>query len=154
MSVGGIHEQLRFAVKQSLGQDANGSGAVLYNGWSSLRPGLLYLMGLNPGGSSEKIKETVLQSIDPWKENYCSYTDECWNRTHPATCDLIECRGESRHQRGVRALVDTFCLEIGIKDVFAANAIFTRTMDQYSLRGPCELWDKCWPVHQDSRAHP
>jgi hypothetical protein len=148
MSIGGIRKQVRSVVKQCLGEDANRSGAVLYNGWSSVRPGLLYLMGLNPGGDPDTIRETVLESIDSMKDDHCAYTDECWIRTHLPECDLEKCKGKSRHQRGVCALVDTFCPEISIKDVFATNAVFLRSKNQYSLKGPWELWEKCWLVHR------
>lgn len=146
MSVGEIREQVLSVVQQHLGEDANRSGAVLYNGWSSLRPGLLYLMGFNPGGDPDMIRETVLESIRSMKDDHCAYTDECWIHLHD--CHVEKCNGKSRHQRRVCTLVNALGLEISIKNVFAANALFLRSKNQDTLKMPWELWTKCWPVHR------
>ncbi len=142
-----IRGQVLATVQQYLGADVNESGAVLYNGWSSLRPGLLYLMGFNPGGDPTEIRQTVLKSVQELEQNYCAY-DECWKKNHPADCALKECKGASNHQRRVRALLDTLNLGLSIKDVCATNAVFLRSKDQGTLKGSRELWEKCWPVHQ------
>ncbi len=41
-----LRKELISAVKAHLGEDANRSGAVLYNGWSTLRRGKVYVIGL------------------------------------------------------------------------------------------------------------
>lgn len=152
MSTGTIREQILSAVQQHLGKDANESGSVLYNGSSTLRPGKLYLLGLNPGGDPSEIKQSVNESVkatfDKLRSDYCAYEDECWKQNHPVDCMLKECKGESPHQRRVSDLVDALGLGVIIKDVFAANAIFLRTKDQLSLKMPWKLWENCWHVHK------
>lgn len=141
-------EQVLSVVQQYLGEDVNESGVVLNNGGSSLRRGMLYLMGFNPGGSPGTIQPTVLESIQELKHDHCAFTDECWTKSHPVDCHIDECKGNSRHQRTVCALVNTLDLEVNIKDVFATNAVFLRSQSQDTLKLPWDLWEKCWPVHR------
>ena len=137
----GLREALISAVEKHLGEHAKRSGAVLYNGWSTLRRGNVYLMGFNPGGDPATIPQTVIQSLREMKDEYCSYTDEEWsgenrkysNRGHP-------------HQRRVQTLVEVMGCDI--RHVFAANAIFVRSRSKDDLADAIRLWHKCWSVHQ------
>jgi RimJ/RimL family protein N-acetyltransferase len=151
MSVCELRKLVCRTVSDNLGKEyANMSGAVMYNGWSSLRPGPLYLMGLNPGGNPEEIKETVLESICALQENHCAYTDECWSHLE-CPQEPCPCRGESPHQRRVRDLVGALDRCLDLRNVFAANAIFLRSKDTQELknRNPDnKLWERCWRVHK------
>jgi RimJ/RimL family protein N-acetyltransferase len=147
MSVCELRKLVYRTVLENLGDEyADLSGAVLYNGWSSLRPGPLYLMGLNPGGDPAKITQTVRQSIEALQENHCAYTDECWIPEHRG------CRGKSTHQRRVLELIRKFDphLRRYPERVFATNAIFLRSTNTQELKKMKldDLWGKCWPVHQ------
>ena len=86
------------SVVAHLGPIATQSGTVLYNGWSTLRPGPLYVMGLNPGGDPIG-HQSILESLNSVAEDHCAYKDECWG--HPQVYGL----GQSPHQKGVCELV-------------------------------------------------
>lgn len=132
------------AVKRHLGEDVNKPGAVLYNGWDTLRSNNgLYIMGFNPGGDPNKIKTSVLESLEI-RDNYCSYWDECWRESCQEDCK--EHHGMSRHQERVRSLAQV--LGCDIRETPAANAIFLRSKSQNDLDSSWELFKKCWPVHE------
>jgi hypothetical protein len=142
-----IRDQVIQKVKQQLGTDAHdaqSSGSVLYNGWRTLCPGKVYVMGFNPGGPREEIQLKVGESLLAPELEEADYSDykEPWywrKRILPG--------GEHPHQRNVKEMVR--CLGIGdIGDVFAANAIFVRSQRQDSLERKEHLWNKCWPIHQ------
>ncbi len=118
------------------GIDLDKSGAVLYNGWSTLSERTLYVMGLNPGGDEkDHLDNTIRKSLIERCWQYSAYEAECWGSF---------CRGKSPHQMRVKRLCAMFgCSPV---DVFAANAIFVRTCN--SRRIDPSLWAKCWPIHQ------
>ena len=63
------------------------SGAVLYSGLASVRPGPVYLMGINPGGEegTPDLKAAIASRLAaPFGTN--SYADECWACPTPYTC--------------------------------------------------------------------
>jgi uracil-DNA glycosylase len=53
--------------------------------------------------------------------------------------------GQSPHQRRVRQIAEM--LGLNIRDVFATNAVFLRSIVAEHIPIP-ELFDECWPVHQ------
>jgi hypothetical protein len=120
----------------------NKSGAVLYNGWSSLADGRLYVMGLNPGGDPEEIGKSVVESLGEVEEDHSELGKE-WSKSH---------RGLHPLQKRVIELLKIFWKERDIeeekKKVFWTNAIFLRSINANILSTPLELWDMCWPIHQ------
>lgn len=142
-----IRNMVMSAIKQHLGKDAEKSGAVLYNGWSTLRLSHgLYIMGFNPGGNPDTIKKSIIETLEEIREDYCSYKDECWHKSCREDCrDANHC-GKSRHQTRVTELAKI--LGCNIRDVFAANAIFIRSNNQDSLAEKLSLFENCWPIHQ------
>lgn len=133
-------EEVIDLVRKHLGIDATRSGSVLYNGWNTLRPGRVYLMGLNPGGEPHG-HPSILESLAATPAHHCAYTDECWG-----TPPRLYARGQSPHQRRVCELVELLGQHVAA--VFAANAIFVRSVSGEALSEPYKLWAKCWPVHQ------
>jgi hypothetical protein len=105
-------------------------------------------MGFNPGGSPDKIKRSVEESLrdEKLKGNFCSYEDKCWRKSCPMDCQNPEHFGKSLHQRRVKELAKI--LGYNIREVFAANAIFVRSNNQDSLAERETLFDNCWPIHQ------
>lgn len=139
-----IRGMVKSVVKQHLGVEAGQSGAVLYNGWDTLRSNNgLYIMGFNPGGDPDKIKTSVMESLEI-SDNYCSYWDECWRKSCQEDCK--EHRGGSRHQERVRSLAQV--LGCDIRETPAVNAVFLRSKNQNDLDASWELFKKCWPVHE------
>jgi hypothetical protein len=92
-------------------------GAVLFSSFQTLKPGPVYLLGLNPGGSEGA---TLKDSIDKSREGNNAYLDERW-----APSGRLQPKGKSTLQRRVQHL----CRMIGVetRDVPASNLAFTRS---------------------------
>lgn len=116
------------------------SGGILYSSFATLAPGTFYILGLNPGGALGS-GDTLAQCLDrlpEYKDN--AYLDEDWS-------------SDSRHydagghplQRHLFMLMQ----ELGedLRQVCAANLIFSRSPDQYGADYP-DRGHICWPVHQ------
>lgn len=118
------------------------SGAVLYSGWSSLRPGPLYIMGLNPGGdptAEPHRSKSMLHDLEQLPNLFSSYADVRWDGARTA--------GSTAHQKRVSSLACAAGLDV--RDVVAANAIFTRTSRAGELIDPVRAWaTHFWPIHQ------
>lgn len=92
-------------------------GAVLYSGIDTLRPGPVYLLGLNPGGSEGS---TLRDSLAGSRSGNNSYLDECW-----APGGHEQPKGKATLQRRVRALCAA--MKLDTRDVPASNLAFTRS---------------------------
>lgn len=114
------------------------SGAVLYSGIEALKPGPLYLLGLNPGGSEGA---TLKDSLDNSRAGVNAYLDEVWapgGRPQP--------KGQATLQRRVQRL----CEQLGLdtRQVPASNLAFTRSArvglhDDFAAAAKA-----CLPVHE------
>lgn len=145
MTDSNIRNMVKSEVKKHLGDDAEKSGAVLYNGWNTLcSKNGLYIMGFNPGGDPNKITTSVTESLEELRDKYCSYWDECWRKSCPDDC--IKHRGESRHQERVRSLAEI--LGFDIRETVAVNAVFLRSKTQNDLNASWDIFEKCWLVHE------
>ncbi len=131
-------------------------GAVLYSPASSLRPGKIFIMGLNPGGNPVHIPNPMIDVNAP---DQSVYTHDCWQPDceGPKHCSHVDANGKVqekylvKHQRNMIALADT--LGIMPSEIFSANAIFARSTSKDELRaqtglGMWEWWEICWSVHQ------
>lgn len=78
-------------------------GAALYSSQDTLRPGPVYLLGLNPGGSEGS---TLKDSIEASRRANNAYLDEEW-----APGGYVQPRGQSTLQRRVEAL----CRAMGVE---------------------------------------
>jgi len=131
------------------------SGSVLYTGFDTLRPGPVYIMGYNPGGDPNAIREPIVESAGrdgPWS----AYTHDCWQKGCVEPCrhregDRISPDFLSRHQKRMIGLL----ANIGLRpdQVPSANAIFARSTRAIELanetgRDEAAWWNDCWPVHQ------
>jgi hypothetical protein len=114
------------------------SGAVLYAGASTLRPGPVYLLGLNPGGSEGA---SLRDSIAASRREHNAYLDEQW-----APGGHLQPMGQSTLQRRVQKL----CSQMGLdtRDVPASNLVFTRSSRLNKHLGFDEALRLCLPVHE------
>lgn len=113
------------------------SGGILYSAAATIRPYPVYLLGLNPGGSPERVMNTVRASIDALQSKTTnSYLDESWAGS-PV--------GEGRLQRRVRWLLEALGHEP--RDVPASNLIFVRSRDAKGIDFE-RIANTCWPVHE------
>jgi hypothetical protein len=115
------------------------SGKVLYSAAATLRPGAVYLLGLNPGGDPNKEPETVRESLEGLAtREKNSYLDEKWARQKRA--------GEAPLQRRVKWLTEQLDLNLG--EVCASNLIFVRSKNARDSEYPT-LAKRCWPIHRE-----
>lgn len=112
-------------------------GGVLYSSHETLKPGKVYLLGFNPGGSNGSSLANSLDTMLSHTEN--AYIDECW------------CNGSGSWDSGEAPLqrrIDWLLTELGLetREVCASNLIFlqSRTVKDIGY----ELADICWPVHE------
>jgi hypothetical protein len=119
---------------------AGESGAVLYSGHDTLVPGLLYVMGLNPGGDPDQLKaegSVIWKSLVRTRSHWNAYLDENWGTlTTP-----------SPMQARVRDLFVK--LNVDSRRTLTTNAVFTRSRTANKLEGLwSNWWNHGWPVHQ------
>lgn len=118
----------------------NKPGRILYSDKKTLEGSDVYLIGLNPGGSTNgKILKEEIEAIKQRTKN--AYEDEPWE-WHGK--DLKE--GTSPPQIRVKHLVTAIGVEIC--KVCASNLIFTQTKAQLGLDKPENLAENCWSVHE------
>ena len=103
------------------------SGNILYSSVETLRPGAIYLLGLNPGGDPRRLSwQTVRKTLDALpKQVKNEYLDVSWEGRPP---------GASKLQRRVRRLAEMLGLDL--RAVCAANLIFVRSRDARSCGYP------------------
>lgn len=113
-------------------------GAVLYSAETTLAPGPVYLMGLNPGGSEGA---ALSQSLEKSRSGSNAYLDEVWapgGRKRP--------KGQALLQRRIQSL----CARLGrdTRDVPASNLAFTRSTGVATHPGFAGAVKLCQPVHK------
>lgn len=136
MDIAGL-QALQALAQHRLAPIGHLSGRILYSASTTLKPGPIYLVGLNPGGLPSAHADTVNDAIEEFGSRTTNaYLEECWKRRSP---------GESPIQRRVRWLVEGLGQDVA--DVCASNLIFIRSRSAANCRYP-ELADLCWPVHQ------
>jgi len=132
-----VEEIISFA-NSALEEILDDSGQYLYSGASTLRPGAVYLLGHNPGGSpagreDESIRRSLNELPDKKTNNYI---DDSWvNR--PA--------GQSPLQVRVCWLLENIGFDP--REVCASNLIFSRSVDAANINFE-KFANICWPVHE------
>lgn len=114
------------------------SGSVLYSSSHTLRPGPVYVLGLNPGGAEGA---TLLDSLKGSRAGHNAYLDEQW-----ITKGRLQPIGQATLQRRVQNLFSVMGLPV--RDVPASNLAFTRstrTGKHLNFNGAISL---CLPVHR------
>ena len=114
------------------------SGSVLYSSINTLAPGMFYILGLNPGGSSGSKIRHRLDALNQHTEN--AYLDENWSSNKRSYRT-----GGHPLQRHLSMLMEQ--LGQNLRNVCASNLIFTRSSDQSGANFP-QNGDICWPVHR------
>jgi hypothetical protein len=130
-------ESIVAAGRQHLASILDRSGEILYSGARTLRPGPIYLLGLNPGGDPRAHLKTLryhLENLPSKVENH--YLDQSWG-------------GRPAGGRPLQQRVQWLARALGqdLRDVCASNLIFVRSVDAKSSGYP-ELARVCWPVHR------
>jgi hypothetical protein len=132
-------DMLVATMRTSLASIESKCGAILFSSGTTLKPGIFYLLGLNPGGEEGP---TIGESLDHLHDYKCNaYLDEDWS-----TEDRHYAIGGHPLQRHVAALFKALVQDL--RDVCAANLIFTRSVNQNGA-GYRQNANLCWPVHRE-----
>lgn len=122
--------------KSVLGDLLDLPGGLLYSGHQTLKPGLVYTLGLNPGGNgAPRLRENIAHMLRR-EEN--AYLDEAWENDAGSWKP-----GQAPLQRRVAWLLN----ELGQhpREVCASNLIFVQSRDATGV--DMEQAKHCWPVH-------
>jgi hypothetical protein len=112
-------------------------GAVLYSADETLRPGPLYLLGLNPGGAEDStLRDSILRS----RAQHNAYLDEEW-----APGGHVQPKGQATLQRRIQNLCSMMGLDT--RDVPASNLVFTRSTRISTHLSFAAALKFCLPVH-------
>lgn len=127
---------LQTLARGQLASIAHRSGRVLYSATDTLRPGAIYVLGLNPGGRPDRPLGTVGEAIESLTtQSGNAYLDESWKGCAPGAAPI---------QRRVRWLLEA--LGQNPRAVCASNLIFLRSRDASGCEYP-QAADLCRPVH-------
>lgn len=129
--------ELPMIAKTALSDVLHKSGSILYSSHETLKPGVVYLMGFNPGGTGG---HSIKRSIDSMLTNTAnSYLDESWkNRS-----GVWEC-GQAPLQKRVQWILSS--LQLNPREVCASNLIFLQSRQANDIG--FSLAEICWPVHE------
>jgi len=116
----------------------NESGGILYSSGDTLKKGLIYVLGLNPGGAEGQTIDDSISVIFSSKDN--AYLDEDWSSDKHKY-------GIGKHplQKNIKYLFDY--LGYNLRDICCSNLIFVRSVDQQG----CNFYynaNLCWEVHK------
>ena len=114
-------------------------GTILYSSHETIRPGRLYLMGLNPGGKSTPGSPTIHDGIESMlvnREN--AFLDQAWGENANAK------EGEAPLQKRIKWVIET--LGEDLREVLSTNLVFSQTPNSKEI--PAGQAKICWPVHE------
>jgi len=134
-----IHQFINH-IKLIIGPILQESGKVVYSSVDTIRPGDIYVLGLNPGG---EIFVPIIEDLKQLPDRYTNaYLDEAWgNRLNPNYA-----KGNHPLQKNVTDLIQNIGYDP--REVFCSNLIFTRSRQAkdslYKSRAHI-----CWEVHKE-----
>ncbi len=112
-------------------------GSILYSSHETLKPGDVYLLGFNPGGSGgNPIERSIKQLLT---ETANAYLDESWENQNG-----VWAKGEAPLQKRIQWILKS--LKLNPRDVCASNLIFFRSRKANDI--DFSLAKQCWPVHE------
>ena len=112
-------------------------GSILYSSHETLKPGKVYLLGFNPGGSDGKPIELSIDQILSSTSN--AYLDESWENKNGTWR-----KGEAPLQKRIKWILEG--IKLNPRDVCASNLIFFRSRNANDIS--FSLAEQCWPVHE------
>ena len=132
-----LHTQLRAVIESCLAAELDLPGGLVYSAETTMRPGKVYVMGLNPGGNPDKDPFSIRDSLAQLPNQTGNDYADSWS-DRPA--------GQAPLQRRIRYLVENV-LGAQLEETFATNLIFRKTKSARSLNLSID-GDRCWPVHE------
>lgn len=132
-----IEKELNRRVANALGVEVNRRGKILYSATSTLSPGSMYLLGLNPGGiAGQPIASQLSAALGTGN----AYLDEIWDRNGKP----YE-QGKAPLQKRIQGLIGSLGHEL--RGVCASNLVFMQSRDAGGINFQQDA-DTCWPVHE------
>lgn len=125
--------EIQKIAQSTLSDHLHESGSILYSSHETLKPGSVYLLGHNPGGSGGRPLHKSVESMLSRSES--AYLDEEWGNKKV---------GEASLQKRICWLFGKLGLET--REVCASNLIFLQS--QAAIDIDFNLADKCWSVHK------
>ncbi|WP_438381359.1 hypothetical protein ABHV46_10160 [Asaia sp. BMEF1] len=118
------------------------SGSILYSSVTTLAPGPVYFLGLNPGGSPQNNAERTLRhSLAEIRNGRNAFCDDIWG-DWPGQYE----RGMAPLQRRVRGIFGKLGLDT--RSVPATNLVFTRSRNIRAHSGFRHAISRCKPTHE------
>jgi len=113
-------------------------GSILCSSHETLKPGEVYLLGFNPGGSGG---DSIERSIDQLLTSTTNaYLDESWEKNKYGDWPSGGAPLQKRIQWIIRSI------KLNPRDICATNLIFLQSRRAGDIR--FSLAEKCWPVHE------
>lgn len=128
-------EQLK-ALVSGCAKLANEKGAILYSGWSTLKEGRFYILGLNPGGNDG---HSVYHDIINTTEHYSAYQEGEWSTDY-----VNYSKGCAPHQNRVKRIIESLGIEPN--NVLCTNAIFKQSRNKSGVSW--QNFEDGWFIHQ------
>lgn len=112
-------------------------GSILYSSHETLKPGDVYLLGFNPGGTGGNPIERSINQLLTNTTN--AYLDESWENQNGAWAN-----GEAPLQKRIQWILKS--IKLNPRDVCASNLIFFQSREASDIS--FSLAKQCWPVHE------
>lgn len=112
-------------------------GSILYSSHETLKPGEVYLLGFNPGGSGGSPVERSINQLLTNTTN--AYLDESWENQNGAWAS-----GEAPLQKRIQWILES--IKLNPRDICASNLIFFQSRAARDMS--FSLAKQCWPVHE------
>lgn len=130
-------DEIPIIAQESLSDIWGEPGGILYSSHETLKPGNVYLLGFNPGGSNGAPLSEIVRSMLSYSDN--AYIDESWSNGNGKWEP-----GKAPLQQRIQWLLDELGLETS--SVCASNLIFFQSRAASDIN--FSLAKKCWPVHE------
>ena len=112
-------------------------GSILYSSHETLKPGDVYLLGFNPGGTGGNPIERSINQLLTNTTN--AYLDESWENQNG-----VWANGEAPLQKRIQWILKS--IKLNPRDVCASNLIFFQSREASDIN--FFLAKQCWPVHE------
>jgi len=132
-----LKDEIPEFARTNLAEYLDQPGSILYSSHQTLKPGDVYLLGFNPGGTGSK---PLRANIDSMLSNDCNgYLDESWENRNGSWK-----KGEAPLQKRIRWVLNS--LEFNPREVCASNLIFFQSRAASDIS--YSLAKRCWPIHE------
>ena len=130
-------DEIPTIAKNNLADLLEKPGSILYSSHETLKPGTVYLLGFNPGGTGGKPVERSINKLLTNTTN--AYLDESWENQNG-----LWASGEAPLQKRIQWVLKS--IKLNPRDVCASNLIFFQSREASDIS--YSLAKQCWPIHE------